>query len=298
MKKILCIDGGGMRGYLPVAILVELEARTGRRCSELFDGIWGTSIGGIAAGLLGSGVPAKDVLKFFTDDGPKIFKKRFGHWIGVFGPRYSARVIEAVLAKRFEGCEPRTRLGLTVFDLATQSPYFFKFGPHLKHLVPLWQAARATSSAQIYFPAFHAFLPDGEHVFWDGGNVANNPAVCALADAKRHWSHHRIVMLSLGCGTPRVDDGQTLAAARKLVNTDAFHNGLATMATLFEADSEEVDYQMRQFLGEHYVRIQPLLDQMLPMDDATPAGLQNLRDAAVNAVRDSRAALERFLAKI
>jgi hypothetical protein len=308
MKRILCIDGGGMRGYLPAAMLVQIERRTGRRCCDLFDLIAGTSIGGIMAALLGSGMPASEAIKFFTEDGPKIFRRRFGRYLGLLGPRYSGRVIEEVLQRRLAGLQPRTRVMIPAFDLVTQSPYFFRFAPQGHVPGPrsniesstgpmLWQAARATSSAQIYFPAFAARLHDGEHVFWDGGNVANNPAACALADAVRHWNG-RTVMLSIGCGSLRAATGRkAIQSARDMVNAGALRNGIATVSALFEADSDEVDYQMAQMLGGNYCRIQPDLAQPLPLDDASPEGLQNLKDAAANAVRAGRAELEKFLAR-
>ena len=48
-KKILSIDGGGIRGLIPALILQEIERRTGQRIHTLFDLIVGTSTGGILA---------------------------------------------------------------------------------------------------------------------------------------------------------------------------------------------------------------------------------------------------------
>ncbi|MBU6410555.1 MAG: patatin-like phospholipase family protein, partial [Verrucomicrobia bacterium] len=47
MKRILCIDGGGMRGLIPAVVLAELERKAKKPCHEIFDLISGTSIGGI-----------------------------------------------------------------------------------------------------------------------------------------------------------------------------------------------------------------------------------------------------------
>jgi len=49
MKKVLSIDGGGIRGIIPAMILAEIERRTGKLTSELFDLVAGTSTGGILA---------------------------------------------------------------------------------------------------------------------------------------------------------------------------------------------------------------------------------------------------------
>ena len=50
--RILCMDGGGMRGVATVRMLRELEARAGRPIRDLFDLICGTSTGGILAASL------------------------------------------------------------------------------------------------------------------------------------------------------------------------------------------------------------------------------------------------------
>ncbi|MGB6944850.1 MAG: patatin-like phospholipase family protein, partial [Bryobacteraceae bacterium] len=49
MIKILCIDGGGIRGIIPAVVLAEIERRTARPIAHLFNLIAGTSTGGILA---------------------------------------------------------------------------------------------------------------------------------------------------------------------------------------------------------------------------------------------------------
>jgi len=39
------LDGGGIRGILQLMLLAELEARVGKKCSEIFNFFAGTSIG-------------------------------------------------------------------------------------------------------------------------------------------------------------------------------------------------------------------------------------------------------------
>ena len=83
--KVLSIDGGGIRGILPLVILDEIEKRTGKQIYELFDYVAGTSTGGIiAAGLT---VPcdndkkkakhrAKDILNVYLNRGESIFSPK------------------------------------------------------------------------------------------------------------------------------------------------------------------------------------------------------------------------------
>ena len=49
MKCILSIDGGGIRGIIPALVLREIERRTEKKISEVFDLVAGTSTGGILA---------------------------------------------------------------------------------------------------------------------------------------------------------------------------------------------------------------------------------------------------------
>lgn len=81
---LLAIDGGGIRGIIPAAILTRIEAQTGKRIHQLFDLIGGTSTGGIITlGLTSPNPPqggapftAQDLLNIYRTDGGKIFYKQ------------------------------------------------------------------------------------------------------------------------------------------------------------------------------------------------------------------------------
>ena len=47
--RVLCLDGGGMRGLIQIEVLSHITEVTGREIHELFDWIVGTSTGGIVA---------------------------------------------------------------------------------------------------------------------------------------------------------------------------------------------------------------------------------------------------------
>jgi len=285
VRSILSIDGGGVRGFLPCSVLVRLEAMSGRPVCEQFDLLAGTSIGGVLAALLSVGVPATECLKFFTEDGPDIFQKRW--WRTLAGlPRYPARPIEAALSYRFGGkrlTDCRTHLLVTASELVKQKPAFFR--SHAGSTTPLWQVARATSAAQTYFPAYRL----GNCLYWDGGNVANNPSVCAMTEAVKLWPDEPVRVLSLGCGPSpasvnvRSIDWLPFAA-------------LATVGLLFEDGAEEVDCQMANLIGSRYVRLQPHPLHPLPMDGADPAQLAALAAEADRAVAAAEPALRRWLA--
>src|SRR4051812_21131936 len=72
--RILCIDGGGIRGIFPLHVLKALKSQTGKEPWELFDLICGTSTGGIIAILLGiMKIPVEDCLTFYKSFGKEVF---------------------------------------------------------------------------------------------------------------------------------------------------------------------------------------------------------------------------------
>ena len=64
-QRVLCLDGGGVKGLIQIEILSEIEAASGRRIVELFDWIVGTSTGGILALALvyGEGVAGRPAVQ-------------------------------------------------------------------------------------------------------------------------------------------------------------------------------------------------------------------------------------------
>ena len=80
---ILSIDGGGARGMIPAVILKEIERRSGRHSSELFDRICGTSTGSIlACGLAAPKAggknpkfPAREIVEIYRTLGAEVFSR-------------------------------------------------------------------------------------------------------------------------------------------------------------------------------------------------------------------------------
>ena len=277
-----------MRGLPEAALLEDMERRTGKRCCEIFDHISGTSIGGIVAALLAVGMPANQAVKFFIQDGPNIFKKHWWRSFGLFCPRYPAAPIERVLQARLAGLkilDCKTHLLITSLDLVIQEPFFFKSYDMTPNYF-LWQVARATSAAQTYFPAFEL----NGRMLWDGGNVANNPAVCAVADATNIWKGERLKILSLGCGTEMAKINP-----RRMKNAGIIRAGLATVQMLFETGSEDVDYQLEKSFGDDYLSLQPEFPKNVDLDDASPLGLKWLTAAANQFVTEHGAEVEKFI---
>ena len=218
--RILSIDGGGIRGILPAAILAECERRflDGRSAAGHFDLITGTSTGGIIALGLAAGLSANDVLSRYLEEGRTVFprvSRRYpirralqSGWLWLkawFVVRYDsaalARLLDDILGDRRFG-EARVRLVIPSFDQHHEVNVFKT--PHHPDYRLDWKetmvsVARATSAAPTYLPMFAL----GERRFGDGGLWANNPIMLSLVDALacHEVDRHAVRILSLGCGS-------------------------------------------------------------------------------------------------
>ena len=145
-------------------------------------------------------------------------------------------------------------------------------------------------AAQTYFHGYPMTVGGQPRVFWDGGNVVNNPAMLALAEAEAlGWYGRKI--LSLGCGStvPEFD-------ARKAVRPSLPLTAQISIEMPFQTGCDEVDYEAHQFLRYNYVRLQPTVGDGLPLDGASPSDIWNLKDAAANFIREDWCRVERFMA--
>ena len=195
-KRILSIDGGGICGILPLALLTEIEARRGP-CADLFDIVAGTSVGGIIATGLAHRVTAKTIYEMLVNDGGKIFAKApvVTYLSGFFKPKYDAAPLEGFLAQTFGGAMlngiTKPELIVPTVDLLRPTSMFFK--SWLARQKPsynfaLKDMARATSAAETYFaPADITSASGDKYRCVDGGTAINNPTIAAILEAEAMW---------------------------------------------------------------------------------------------------------------
>ena len=211
--RILSIDGGGVRGIFPAAVLAEMERRylDGNSVAGCFDLITGTSTGGIIAIGLGAGIPAAKVLRFYVEDGRAIFPPR-GRIARLWGARrlvthmydsQSLRVhLQQQLGSRTLG-DSSSRLCIPSCDGTHGDIWVYKTPHHPDYLMDgsngMVEVALATSAAPTYFRP----LEDGGYRLLDGGLWANNPIMVGVVEAFTALGAplDRIRVLSLGCGS-------------------------------------------------------------------------------------------------
>jgi len=75
MRRILTIDGGGVRGIIPAVLLAELESRTGKLTRDVFDFVGGTSTGAVLAAGIAAGIPAERLVSVYAERSPHVFRR-------------------------------------------------------------------------------------------------------------------------------------------------------------------------------------------------------------------------------
>ncbi|MFN0101202.1 MAG: patatin-like phospholipase family protein [Bryobacteraceae bacterium] len=313
--RILSIDGGGIRGILPAMLLAWLERKTGQPVSQLFDIVAGTSTGGILAlGLTrpnAAGKPAfsaEDMACLYEREGERIFSSNIWHRLRSLGAigdqKYPSAGVDEVLQRYFGHTrlsEALTSLIVPSYEIERRVPFFFKsHSARTKptHDFPMWQVARATSAAPTYFePARIDASRAGD--YWaliDGGVFANNPAACALVEARTQFPDAAdYLVCSLGTGnlTRRIayDDARTWGVARW---------AKPVLDIVLDGVSETVNYQLNQLLpAGSYYRFQTSLQRGAEQLDQTSARhIRGLRLLGEKFVRDNAPALETLAGKL
>lgn len=122
----------------------------------------------------------------------------------------------------------------------------------------LLDLAMRSSAAPTYLPIYQGFI--------DGGVVANNPAMCALAQVIEpsigESSIEDVVLLSIGTGIKSQYDTAT-SASRGLLGW-----GFKLLQIIFFGNIGVADYQCRQLLGERYHRVNIELPAALALDES------------------------------
>ncbi|MGH2619385.1 MAG: patatin-like phospholipase family protein [Anaerolineales bacterium] len=215
MKTILSIDGGGVRGIIPLACLVQIEAQEGKPCKEIFDMIAGTSTGAVIAAGLALGVSARGVLALYRNLAESAFQA-LPFWkiaANLGNHRYSnqfiSRTLSEIGADRELNSLPIDIL-ITGKNTATgRTDFFVRDNPGNASLwgkLSLRDSVLASIGAPTFFPAHSASLGGIQHTWVDGGvGVAGNPCYQAAVEAIHYsgggYPPGDTRLLSLGTGS-------------------------------------------------------------------------------------------------
>jgi uncharacterized protein len=215
VRRVLSIDGGGIKGVFPAAFLADIEETLTSPIYSYFDLIVGTSTGGIIAIGLGLGLTVSEILQFYRLHGPAIFRgNRFVLTVKqALWRKYSNVHLRRALEQTFGDrklSDSKTRLVIPSFNIDTGEVYIYKTRHHKSfdrdYGKTAVEAALATASAPTFFPLFRN---SSEAPLVDGGVWANNPTSVAVAEAigVLGWQPDRIRVLSIGCTEEPFDVG-------------------------------------------------------------------------------------------
>ena len=301
--RILSIDGGGLRGLIPLMIIQRLDDAKPHWRDDI-NMYAGTSTGGLIALGLAKGKTPRELMDVYVAQGKTIFARSLWHEIvnvgDLFGPKYDSTNREAVfhqvlgddLLKDYLSADgTRGHVCITAFDLKDAKDANLprrNWKSKIFHNIPVavetndgeepaYRVAMRTSAAPTYFASFDSFV--------DGGVFANNPAMCAFAQALDGRLANRIQatsirMVSLGTGytaTYFETDRDWGLSQWALHLVDLLSDGVLGVA----------DFQAKQLLGtDHYARLTVELGRNIAMDDPSKIGeLQSLgTQADISAV--------------
>jgi hypothetical protein len=241
-KRLLALDGGGVRGAITVAFLERIEEILSKRLGkqihlgDWFDLVGGTSTGSIIAGALALGYTIQDVKRFYLELAPRVFKRPFWRIMGLqakFDALALRKEIEAIVKDRtLDSPDLITGLCIVTKRMDTGSPWILANNPR----APYWQGVpadpvtgnkghtgnkdyklanlvRASTAAPFFFDPEWITIADGEPpgLFVDGGVTPhNNPSLVLflmtiLKPFKICWElgPDKVMVVSVGTGSHR-----------------------------------------------------------------------------------------------
>ncbi|MDE1152599.1 MAG: patatin-like phospholipase family protein [Micavibrio sp.] len=328
---VLSIDGGGIRGLVPARILQEIEERTGKPISELFDMIGGTSTGAIlAAGL---SVPddadktkpkhsAQDLKNFYYTYGPSIFPEMKFKSIRRLSSSamYDPKPLEDALRLKLGDAKMKDSLNhllIPATDIKNFRPVWIT---HLKgqkdssaegwSSMLMRDAVRASTTAPTYFPSkYYQTTPNEDmpnvthrHALIDGGFFAGNCMRRLMTQAKKLAPPDaEIVVVHLGTGN--VENSLSPEEFNKLgpLGMISKSNGNLLLSLVINMSLMDVANDLREEIGDRFISFDGVIDvendkdaPTATMDDASHENLKALEKFAEKVVKDNDADMERL----
>jgi patatin-like phospholipase/acyl hydrolase len=282
MKRILTLDGGGIRGVFTLEILLRMQtllrehyANPDLVLSDHFDFFAGTSTGAIIATCLCWGMKVDDILELYVGYGKTMFThvpwyrpvKRF--LVSKFDAEPLSDMLRRMFSEDGNGESPslmdtkllKKLLLVVVRNSSTGSAWPLTNNPFAKYndpaledsnlKIPLWKILRASTAAPVYFDPETILLGGRQQVFVDGSITPyNNPALIAALTAtlpcyKLEWPAGPENIRVVSLGTMRFSS----ALPEKVRNLWVGYNAAKIPPALIQGIAWEQDYLCR-CLGE------------------------------------------------
>jgi patatin-like phospholipase/acyl hydrolase len=275
MKRILSLDGGGVRGIFTLQILARIEAllREERKApnlvlADVYDLIAGTSTGAIIAAFLALRKPIAEIERLYLEFGPFMFKRE--PWYRQWKRKYRADAVAGFFREHFsEDADQQTpmlmgsdrlstKLLVLMRNATTGSPwpvtnhpdahYNDRSRPDCNLDVPLWKLLRASTAAPTFFAPERVDFGHRKFLFVDGGVTPfNNPSLIAVLMATLPqygfgWPSGReaLHVVSVGTGSERIHLPNKIAEAITVMDQIKF-----AVPALIDAASTQQDMMCR-----------------------------------------------------
>jgi uncharacterized protein len=206
--RILCLDGGGAKGFYTLGVLKEIESMLGCPLYKRFDLVFGTSTGAIIAALIALGYEIDEIHKLYKDNVPSVMQAS--------SPSERSEALKKLakdVFKEHSFSDVKTGIGIVTTRWRTERPMIFKGSVSQAHGrtatfqpgfgVSISEAVQASCSAYPFFDIKVVTTSNGDVVeLIDGGYCANNPTLYAIADAtaalKKNRNDLRVVSVGVG----------------------------------------------------------------------------------------------------
>ncbi|MGA9325617.1 MAG: patatin-like phospholipase family protein, partial [Salegentibacter sp.] len=337
--RILSLDGGGIRGIIPATILSyledELKEKSGKpeaAIGDYFDFITGTSTGGILSLMYlcprENGEPrysAKDALDVYLKKGDKIFDvsllKKIESLNGIRDEKYPSKPLEKQLEDYFGKVSLSQLLKpclIPSYDIRNRKAFFFTSLEARETIYDFYlkDVARAASAAPTYFEVsrIHS-LHGAPYTLIDGGVFANNPALCAYAEARK-INFQKILNDPKKPQKPTAREMLIISIGTGSVKQPYFYDDFKNAGTLewirplidimMSGNSETVDYQLKRIYetlspedSRDYHRIQPrLVNADSAMDNARKENLTALHEDGLLSIAEHKPELDEIVNKL
>ncbi|CAM9166716.1 unnamed protein product [Chrysoparadoxa australica] len=286
--RVLCLDGGGTRGVLSIAMLKELKKATGQEPRDMFDVIMGTSTGGIIAALIGLEGNSVDTCAQMYDDLVQIiFQKKAGAGVklamkqGFYDEEKWMEILASILGDqtmidfadhptRPKVVFPSTIISVNPSKLWMWRTYNYPPGLESRYLGSFRNRVRDCIRATTAAPTFFSPVLLNDMVYSDGALMANNPGALAFHEAGRLFPGIPVeCVVSVGTGYI----GEVACEGNDKVGWDGILNHLVASATETEATHDV----LTDLVAPHkYFRFNPLMENM-PIDEVRVEKLEGLK---------------------
>ncbi len=261
-RKMLALDGGGIRGVLTLAILKNIEQQLQQPLWKYFDYIAGTSTGAIIAAGLARGMSVDALITFYKNTGTAMFQRT--RFLERFNSLYRDGPLQQQLKQVFgeaTDLKPgalKTLLLVVTRNVTTDSPWPISSNPEARYnqlsrtdcnlCIPLWKLVRASTAAPIYFPPEVIEVDPGDptktFVFVDGGVTPyNNPAFLLYRFAtdpayRLQWpkGEKNLLLVSVGTGAAPTEGSTASDPEHNLLSTGLGIPGALMYGSLVDQD--------------------------------------------------------------